>query len=131
MVPGQAVPSALAASGDAAVSIHRHALTLALLVGSAAALGGCNAGGRLPEPVAAVAPPVPVVADAPAGKGCAPVIAHTRALVESDVATGNLDGSVGKRFDADLGQAASACAAGRDGEGLRLLAAAKTRYGYR
>ncbi len=51
-------------------------------------------------------------------------------MVDSDVATGNLNKPVGDRFGADLARAAAACAAGRDGEALSLLAAAKSRYGY-
>ena len=55
---------------------------------------------------------------------------YVASVVDSDVATGNLNAPVGKRFSADLANASAACAAGRDGEALRLLAAAKARYGY-
>ncbi|MFD0937767.1 hypothetical protein ACFQ12_21620, partial [Methylobacterium trifolii] len=66
----------------------------------------------------------------PSGSGCGPAIARTQAVVDSDVATGNLNKPVGDRFGADLRRAASTCSAGRDGEALQLLAAAKSRYGY-
>ena len=62
---------------------------------------------------------------------CGAAVAETRKLVESDVATGNLNEPVGKRFAADLDRAAAACAAGRGPEAMRLLGAAKARYGYR
>lgn len=90
------------------------------------ALGACNPSVSSP-PVAAVAvSPAPLLP----GTGCGPAITRTRAVVESDVATGNLNKPVGDRFQADLSAAAQACAAGRDREASGLLAAAKARYGY-
>lgn len=73
----------------------------------------------------------PVPAPLPQGNGCGPAIARTQAVVDSDVATANLNAPVGERFSADLRNAASACEAGREREALGLLAAAKARYGYR
>ncbi len=67
----------------------------------------------------------------PTGSGCGPEIARTKAIVDSDVATGNLNKPVGDRFNADLAHAAAECSAGKSGEALHLLAAAKNRYGYR
>lgn len=104
--------------GEAVVSPHRASLALAIV------LGACT-----PSASPTVAP-APVVAAAPQGSGCGPAIARTQAVVESDVATGNLNKPVGDRFGADLRQAANACTAGREREALGLLAAAKTRYGY-
>lgn len=117
------------------MSIPRPLPTLAVLV-TAALLAGCNASADIPGPTAAAAlppapAPAPVVADLPAGSGCGPSIARIQAVVDSDVATENLAESVGKRFGADLHQAATACSAGREGEAMRLLASAKARYGYR
>jgi hypothetical protein len=101
---------------------------LCLVLLSAAALAACQP--KVREPVVAVGgPPAPPVL--PTGSGCGPEIARTRAIVASDVATENLNKSVGDRFDADLSHAAAACSAGRSGEALHLLAAAKARYGYR
>ncbi len=68
-------------------------------------------------------------ADAQQG-GCGGPIAQMRHLVESDVATGNLNAPVGQRFSADLDRASAACSAGRGGEAIHLLGAAKARYGY-
>ena len=97
----------------------------ALLV--AGAIAGCQQKAAAPA-IVAVATPAPVVL--PQGSGCGPAIGRTQAVVDSDVATGNLNKPVGDRFSADLAHASAACAAGRDGEALHLLAAAKSRYGY-
>ncbi|WP_419953124.1 hypothetical protein [Methylobacterium sp.] len=109
---------------------RRAGLTLVTFL--AAALGACSASG--PSPKAAVAPIAATVAAAPApsptGSGCGPSIARTQAVVDSDVATGNLNPPVGARFSADLARASEACNAGRDREATALLAAAKARYGY-
>ncbi|CAA2101554.1 hypothetical protein MBUL_01234 [Methylobacterium bullatum] len=104
-----------------------------ILVGClAAGLGACTSSG--PSPKTAVAPAAAPVAAAPAplpaGSGCGPSIARTQAVVDSDVATGNLNAPVGARFSSDLARAAEACAAGREREAIGLLAAAKSRYGY-
>lgn len=93
-----------------------------------AALGACQQ--RAPA-VAEPAPVIPAPLALPTGSGCGPEIARTKAIVDSDVATGNLNKPVGDRFNADLSQAAAECSAGKSGEALHLLAAAKSRYGYR
>ncbi|MCJ2013911.1 hypothetical protein [Methylobacterium sp. J-076] len=95
---------------------------------AATLLGACQPKVREPMVAAGGPPPPPVL---PAGSGCGPEIARTRAIVASDVATENLNKAVGDRFDADLARAADECAAGKSGEALHLLAAAKGRYGYR
>lgn len=107
--------------------MSKPALRLTLVLLAAAGLGACQQKAAAPPPVVAAAP-APLVL--PQGSGCGPAIARTQAVVDSDVATGNLNKPVGDRFSADLGHAASACAAGREGEALGLLAAAKKRYGY-
>ncbi|MDP4005754.1 hypothetical protein Q8W67_20140 [Methylobacterium sp. NEAU K] len=105
-------------------------MSLSLAILAAAALGACQQRAAGPGVAAAAPPPVaPVVL--PAGSGCGPEIARTQAIVASDVASGNLNQPVGDRFNADLAQAGAACAAGKSGEALHLLAAAKSRYGYR
>ena len=101
---------------------------LGLAVLTAAALGACQQRAATPTVVAA-APFAPVVL--PSGSGCGPEIARTQAIVNSDVATGNLNKPVGDRFSADLSRAASECSEGKSGEALGLLSAAKSRYGYR
>ncbi|AWN52469.1 hypothetical protein [Methylobacterium sp. 17Sr1-1] len=108
------------------MSYRKPGLALAALL----ALAACQSKPAVPPP-AALGPVAALPAGAlPAGTGCGPAIARTQAVVESDVATGNLNAPVGKRFSADLANASNACAAGRDSEALRLLAAAKARYGY-
>ncbi|WP_430912952.1 hypothetical protein [Methylobacterium sp. sgz302541] len=93
-----------------------------------ALLGACQQ--KAAAPVAVAAAPAPVVIP-PDGPGCGAAIARTQAVVDSDVATGNLNTPVGTRFSADLSKARAACEGGRDGEALSLLASAKARYGYR
>jgi hypothetical protein len=111
--------------------IRHPGLAFAVLA-AAVSLGACNSGPATPGPTAAASLPAsPAVAALPPGSGCGPTVAHTQAIVASDIATENLNASVGKRFNADLDAAASACEAGRSAEGLHLLAAAKARYGYR
>lgn len=105
-------------------------VSLGLAVLAAAGLGACQQKAANPT-VAAAAPIAPALAALPPGGGCGPEIARTQAIVDSDVATGNLNRPVGERFSADLGRAASECAAGRSGEALGLLSAARSRYGYR
>lgn len=119
------------------MSIRRLALAFAVFA-AAGSLGACNSLSSIPGPTAVAAlpaepaaPAAVALADLPKGSGCGPTIAHTQALVNSDVATENLNAAVGKRFSADLDGAAAACSAGKSAEGLRLLAAAKARYGYR
>ena len=72
----------------------------------ALSLGACQQKAAAPAPVAAVAPPPPVL---PTGSGCGPAIARTQAVVDSDVATGNLNQPVGARFSGDLAKASAAC----------------------
>lgn len=99
-----------------------------LVLLAAAAVSGCQSKVREPV-VAAGAPPAPPVL--PTGTGCGPEIARTKAIVDSDLASGNLNQPVADRFHADLNRAAAACGAGHEAEARGLLAAAKARYGYR
>jgi hypothetical protein len=115
-------------SGIRAVPTQAFRLTLVLL--AAAGLAACQSRTAAPPPVAAVAAPVAAAPALPPGGGCGPAIARTQAVVSADVTSGDLAKAVGERFGADLDRAASACAAGRSGEALSLLAAAKSRYGY-
>jgi hypothetical protein len=106
-----------------------HGMKLGFVLLAASALAGCNSTATAPvaSPAAALAAPLAAL---PGGSGCGASIARTRAVVDSDVATGNLNTPVGNRFRADLDRASAACAAGHEGEALRELAAAKARYGY-
>lgn len=107
------------------MSPHRAGLALATIL-AAALLTACKPTASAPPAVAA---PV-VAAPLPQGSGCGPAIARTQAVVDSDIATENLNKSVGDRFSADLRRAGEACQAGKDREALGLLASAKSRYGY-
>jgi len=112
-----------------AVPASRLPMRLSLAALAVAALGACQQ--RATPAVMEPSPIVPAPLALPTGSGCGPEIARTKAIVDSDVATGNLNKPVGDRFSADLAQAAGECAAGKSGEALHLLAAAKSRYGYR
>lgn len=107
--------------------MSRVSLAVATLL-AAVSLGACKPTASAPTAAPAVA--TPAVASLPQGSGCGPAIARTQAVVDSDVATGNLNTPVGERFSADLRNAARACQGGREREALGLLAAAKARYGY-
>ncbi len=81
----------------------------------------------------AATPPAssPLPAAAGTASGCAGEIAQFRAVLKSDVDTGNVGQSVYNRANADLGRAETACRAGRDGEARSLVASTKSRFGYR
>ncbi|KQS84658.1 MULTISPECIES: hypothetical protein [Methylobacterium] len=112
-----------------AVPASRLPMRLSLVALAVAALGACQQ--RATPAVTEPSPIVPAPLALPTGSGCGPEIARTKAIVDSDVATGNLNKPVGDRFSADLAHAAAECSAGKSGEALHLLAAAKSRYGYR
>jgi hypothetical protein len=87
----------------------------------------------LPAPLAfallaAAAAPGPIHL---AQAACAAELAQFRAIVDDDVKTGHLAASVHRRIAAEIDRAAAPCAAGRDAEARRMLAATKARYGYR
>ena len=63
--------------------------------------------------------------------GCGSTIASFEAIINSDVETGNLGKGVHRRIVAELGSAKASCAAGRDADANRGLAAIKSRHGYR
>ncbi|KQP85973.1 hypothetical protein ASF60_21485 [Methylobacterium sp. Leaf113] len=104
-------------------------VSLVVVLVTAGLVGACKPTASAPPAAAVAAAPV-VAAPLPQGSGCGPAIARTQAVVDSDVATGNLNAPVGERFSTDLRNAATACQGGRDREALGLLAAAKARYGY-
>ncbi len=80
------------------------------------ALASCNstpAGFKLPE-----------------GAGCSGAIARYRAVVANDRDTGNVNDKVYQQIEGEIAGASTACAAGRDGEAMSLVAASKSRHGY-
>nr|USU33415.1 hypothetical protein NG677_07050 [Methylobacterium sp. OTU13CASTA1] len=111
------------------MTLHRASRAFATLI-AASLVGACKPSASAP-PVVAAAPAAVLAPSLPQGNGCGPAIARTQAVVDSDVATGNLNAPVGERFSADLRRAAETCQGGQEREALGLLAAAKARYGYR
>lgn len=101
------------------------------LVGAVLALGACRSASPPQAPAASASNITSPGFKLPEGAGCSGEIARTRAVIDNDLSTGNVDKSVHDRFVADLGKASAACAAGRDGEALRLAEATKARFGYR
>ena len=98
----------------------------------ALALGACVQAG--PRPVAAPAGGAalpPATASGPAGAGCAGEVARTRGVIDNDLAAGQVNRRVHDRIAADLRAAETVCAAGREAEALRLVAATRARHGYR
>ena len=65
-----------------------------------------------------------------ASAACASAIAEFDAIISSDAETGNLNKSVYRRIVAELAPVRRNCAAGRDAEAGRALAAIKSRHGY-
>jgi hypothetical protein len=66
----------------------------------------------------------------PEGSGCKGEIDRYRAVMSNDLAMGHVNQSVYNRVDRELGQAETACAAGRDAEAVRMVNATKSRHGY-
>ena len=52
-------------------------------------------------------------------------------IINSDAETGNLNKGVHRRIVAELARVKASCAAGRDADASRALAAIKARHGYR
>ena len=112
---------------------------LPLLVCAAAllALASCNSSPQ-PQAVATaqapqqrvVSPLTPQNFKLPEGAGCTGAIARYRAVVANDHQTGNVGEGVYKQIESEISGASAACAAGKDGEAMRLLAASKSRHGY-
>lgn len=78
----------------------------------------------------AVSPITPQGFKLPEGAGCSGAIARYRAVVANDRDTGNVNDSVYKQIEGEISGASAACAAGRDGEAMSLIAASKSRHGY-
>jgi hypothetical protein len=68
---------------------------------------------------------------AQASAACSGDIAEFEKIASSDAETGNLNKSVYRRIANELGSVKANCAAGRDAEAVRGLAAVKSRHGYR
>jgi len=62
---------------------------------------------------------------------CAGALAEFERVINSDVATGNLNKGVHRRIAAELTRVQSECVVGHDAEAMRRLGAVKHRFGYR
>ena len=112
-------------------------LPLAACAVALLALASCNS---TPAPQAIATQPAPqqrVVSPItpqgfklPEGAGCSGAIARYRAVVANDHDTGNVNDSVYKQIEGEISGASAACAAGKDGEAMSLIAASKSRHGY-
>ncbi|MGA7385696.1 MAG: hypothetical protein WBW81_13695 [Methylocella sp.] len=101
---------------------------------AAITLGGCNQTSGSSAPVAAVAPQAPAAPNwpkLPEGAACTNDLNHFQTLLDADVGTGNLNRPVYDRIETNLGRAASACAAGHDGEARAIIRSTKSDNGYR
>ena len=97
-----------------------------LLAMLAAVLTGCTATGG-----GAIVIPGGVNYHVAAAAPCGSSIAQFEAIINSDAETGNLNKGVHRRIVSELGSVKASCAAGRDAEASRALAALKSRHGYR
>lgn len=105
-------------------------IVLLSLASSAVLLGACQRASA-PAPVSAGPGATPSTLVLPEGSGCGPEIGRFRTVISNDKETGNANKSVADKVLGEIDQASSVCAAGRDGEALRMVAQTKSRYGYR
>ncbi|MEI2734257.1 MAG: hypothetical protein V9G24_05155 [Rhodoblastus sp.] len=100
------------------------------------ALASCNstpapqAMATAPQQQRAVSPITPAGFKLPEGAGCSGAIARYRAVIANDHDTGNVNDTVYGQIEGEISGASAACAAGRDGEAMSLVAASKSRHGY-
>ncbi len=115
--------------------IHR-LLPLPACAAALLALASCNstpapqAVAAAPPQQRAVSPITPQGFTLPDGAGCSGAIARYRAVIANDHDTGNVGDKVYQQIESEISTASAACAAGKDGEALRLVAASKSRHGY-
>jgi ABC-type Zn uptake system ZnuABC Zn-binding protein ZnuA len=99
-------------------------------VGMGLGLAGCNETSGGPQP-SFEAPPSPVVLSLPPGAACTREIGGYQKIVKSDLDTGNLEEKVYNQIETELARAEAACAAGKGSEAHGIVAASKSRHGYR
>ena len=120
-----------AVSGEPKATATRGAWLAALL-----ALASCNstpapqAVATAPQAQRTVSPITPSGFKLPEGAGCSGAIARYRAVIANDRDTGNVNEKVYQQIEGEISGASAACAAGRDGEAMSLIAASKSRHGY-
>ena len=98
----------------------------------ALALSACNAPAQ--QASAPPAPGSPAVTPSnfqmPQGGDCAALIARYRAVQDNDLAMGHVAPAVYNQIKRETDAASQACAAGRDSEAKRMVAASEQRHGY-
>jgi hypothetical protein len=107
-------------------------LLTAAVIGLTAALCGCNASSDSP-PVATApssAGSTPAWPPLPAAAACSESLNGYQTVLTADVKSGNLNKSVYDQIEADLLRAATACAAGKDGEAAGIIRSTKEKHGY-
>lgn len=99
-----------------------------LLIAPLLALGlaACNQMATMPI----VKPIVPEPPSGAAGPGCAAQIARFKEILVYDLSVGRVHRTVYDQAIGPVGQAESACAAGRSGEAMGILARTKRASGY-
>ena len=103
-----------------------------IVVLGAVGLAACNASdgaGIVPTTAVATAPPSSF--GLPPGAPCSGEIGRYDAVVKDDLRTGNVEQKVYDQIERELARATAACAAGKGGEAHALVAASKSRHGYR
>ncbi|MBB4039347.1 hypothetical protein GGR34_000982 [Microvirga flocculans] len=100
----------------------------ALSVTGVLALAACNQTASAPAPAGTSVTPSSF--RMPEGTGCKGEIDRYRAIMSNDLAMGHVNQSVYQRVERDIGQAETACTAGRDAEAIRMIQATKARHGY-
>ncbi len=110
----------------------RRILLSTAVVAAAAALCGCYQSQPYVGPAATPSSGVaaPVWPDLPPTAACTDKLNTYQKVLTSDVTTGNLNQKVYDEIESDLSRAASACAAGKDGEALNIIHATKEKHGY-
>ena len=110
----------------------RRIFLFSAIIGAAGALCGCYQSQPYSAPVAAAPSGIaaPVWPDLPPAAACTDKLNSYQKVLTSDVTTGNLNQKVYNEIEADLSRAASACAAGKDGEALGIIHATKEKHGY-
>ena len=96
------------------------------------ALTGCNetnSEGMTPTTAAATAPSSSF--GLPPGAPCSGEIGRYDAVVKDDLRTGNVEQKVYDQIQRELARAVAACSAGKGGDAHALVAASKSKHGYR
>ena len=106
--------------------------TYAPLVLAAVALAACNtpAPQASPPPTPGSLAVTPPGFQMPEGGDCGAVIARYRAVQDNDLAMGHVVKSVYAQIKRETDAASQACAAGKDAEAKRMVAASEQRHGY-